>query len=93
MRAEASRLANEMAGRFPFRRLYLFGSVADGRPLSVWSDMDLAVEGLPPGRFLDLAGALAAASSHTVDLKPMEELAADQRRRIALEGVLIYERD
>jgi predicted nucleotidyltransferase len=92
MRAEAARLAETVASRFPVKRLYLHGSLADGRPLSVWSDIDLAVEGLPADRLLDLAGALTAAARYPIDIKPVEELADDQRRRIALRGVLLYER-
>ena len=93
MRAEAARLAGIVGSQFPIRRLYLYGSVVDARPLAVWSDIDLAVEGLPPGRFLELSGALTAATEYHVDLKPMEELAEDQRRHIALQGVLLLERD
>lgn len=92
MRADAERLARTVASRFPLERLYLFGSVAENRPLAAWSDMDLAVEGLPPDRFLELAGALASATSYTVDLKPIEGLAEDQRRQIRLRGVLLHER-
>ena len=92
MRAEATLLAGTVASQFPIKRLYLYGSVVDARPLSAWSDIDLAVEGLPPDRVLALAGALATAARHPVDIKPIEELADDQRRRIALEGVLLYER-
>jgi predicted nucleotidyltransferase len=93
MSGEAARLARTVARRFPIKRLYLYGSVANARPLSVWSDIDLAVEGLPPDLFLELAGALAAGTDYPVDLKPIEELAEDQRRSIALRGVLLYERD
>ncbi len=93
MRTEAARLACIVASRFPIRRLYLYGSVVDARPLSVWSDIDLAVEGLPPDRFLELSGALIAETDYPVDLKPIEELAEDQRRHIELRGVLLHERN
>ena len=92
MRAEAFRLASKAAEQFAFKRLYLFGSAVEARPVSVWSDIDLAVEGLPGDRFLELAGALSAGTSWPVDLKPYEELPASLRQRIALRGMVLHDR-
>ena len=85
-------MAEDAAGRFAFRRMYLFGStIADG-PLSVWSDLDLAVEGLPDEDFFRLLGYLVDQSSIEVDLKPMERLDPDVREGIIRGGLVLYER-
>ena len=93
MRAEALRLASEAARSFSFRRLYLIGSaVQPSRPLSVWSDLDLVVEGLDVRDYLRLAAALQAQTRYPVDLKPLEELAPEAQRGVAAAGILLYER-
>jgi predicted nucleotidyltransferase len=92
MRAEAERLAAAVADRFAFTRLHLYGSAVDARPVSVWSDLDFAVEGLPPELLLDLAGALAALTTMEVDLKPLEELPAETRQHIERQGLVLHGR-
>jgi predicted nucleotidyltransferase len=92
MVAEASRLAGIAAERFPVRRVFLFGSVADGRGLSVWSDIDLAVEGLPAEMSLELLGVLTGSTRHALDVKRLEELPPAVREHVASRGVMVYER-
>ena len=55
------------------RRVWLFGSLAKGREPDFRSDMDLAVEGLPPGRYLSVWAALDEALRLTPDLVRWEE--------------------
>jgi predicted nucleotidyltransferase len=72
-RADLSRVIHALADRYPIQRIILFGSLARGG-FAPGSDIDLAVEGLPPG---DYFTALAEANRLTrfwVDLKPLEEL-------------------
>ena len=80
-----------LADRYPIRRIILFGSLARGN-FAPGSDIDLAVEGLPPG---DYFTALAAANCLTrfwVDLKPLEELQPRFRERVLATGECVYER-
>jgi predicted nucleotidyltransferase len=67
-------------------RVRLFGSAAKGatRP---GGDIDLAVEGVPPARFLDLYGALLLASAVSVDLVDMADCPDGLRERIDREGI------
>lgn len=92
MRTEAVRLARLAAARFELRRLYLFGSVARGSRLSAWSDIDLAVEGLPTEDYWSLVGMLAAAAKYPVDVKPLEDIVPSGREEIRARGIVLYER-
>lgn len=47
--------------------IFLFGSGAAGK-VRVESDIDLAIQGCPPGRFFHLLGRLLWELDHTVDL-------------------------
>ena len=69
MRREAERLARLAGGRYRFRRLNLFGSVARSARLAVWSDIDLAVEGLAPEDYWPLVGMLTAEAKYPLDVK------------------------
>lgn len=53
------------------RRVYLFGSVADGT-VHARSDIDLAVEGLPEDRYFETLAALLQAAPTGVDLVELE---------------------
>ncbi len=91
MRAEAVRLAGLATERFSFRRLYLYGSVATGSPLSVWSDIDLAVEGLPPDDYFKLLGTLSAEAGYPLDIKPWEELPPATREHVIATGAVLHD--
>ena len=46
-REEAKRLASLLTDKgYEFKKLHLFGSSLNNRPLAPWSDIDLAIEGL-----------------------------------------------
>ncbi len=90
-RADLSRIIHALASRYPLQRMILFGSLARGG-FAPGSDIDLAVEGLPPG---DYFTALAEANRLTrfwVDLKPLEELQPHFRERVLATGESVYER-
>ncbi len=54
------------------REVYIFGSVADGRD-SPMSDLDLAIEGLPPRRFFRALARASAAAGRPLDLVDLDE--------------------
>ena len=72
-RAEAKRLAQILADEFGVKRVYLFGSFAWGFETQPDSDIDLAVEGLPPRHFFKAYGRLERASRYAFDLVPLEQ--------------------
>ena len=91
MRREAERLARLAGERYRFRRLYLFGSVARSARLAVWSDIDLAVEGLAPEDYWPLVGLLTADSKYPLDVKVLEDLPAASRNEVRASGVVLHE--
>jgi predicted nucleotidyltransferase len=52
--------------------VYLFGSLAEGRPPHARTDLDIAVKGLPRTRFFEIYGRLMLALAHPVDLVDLD---------------------
>ena len=92
MRKEAERLALDASKEFRFRKMYLHGSTVNSRPVSVWSDIDLVVEGLPEEDFYSLVGFLNSRSGFEIDLKAYEALQSRLKDTLAYEGIAIYEK-
>lgn len=67
------------------RRVVLFGSLAEDRPTPT-SDVDLAVEGLPPADYFPVLADLMALFDAPVDLVRLEEAPESLRARIQAEG-------
>ncbi len=91
-REEARRLAQILADEFGVTRVYLFGSFAWGVETRPDSDLDLAVEGLPPEQFFLAYSRLMDASRYEVDLKPLENLFSRLHNRVLQSGLVVYER-
>jgi predicted nucleotidyltransferase len=53
------------------REIFLFGSIVTG-PITLKSDIDLAVKGIPPASFFDVYGKLIGDLDHPVDLIDLE---------------------
>lgn len=87
LRAAAVELAGLLAADFGVGRVWLFGSLVWGRP-DERSDIDLAVEGLPPERFIEALAALMQAAPTSIDLLRLEEAPAALRARILASGEL-----
>jgi uncharacterized protein len=95
-RAEAEARASSLRGvaalladscrEYGASRVRLFGSAAKGAT-GPGGDIDLAVEGVPPARFLDLYGALLLASAVPVDLVDVADCPEGLRERIDREGI------
>lgn len=69
--------------------MILFGSLA-WRRFGPASDIDVAVEGLAPGRFFRAHAELAREITLPVDLKLLSECPPLLRRRIEEEGVTLH---
>lgn len=70
-------------------KVWLFGSAARGRKAGVHSDFDLAVEGLPPERFLGCLGLLLQWLPLPVDLIDINSSSSALRDRILAEGMVL----
>ena len=78
---EAVRLLREKGAA----RVWLFGSLAEGRP-RVTSDVDLATEGLPAAGYFSVLGNLMAIFGSAVDLVRLETAPDSLRERILADG-------
>lgn len=69
--------------------VWVFGSVAKGRSLDFRSDIDLAVTGLDPLKFLRVGAQLEELLDFPVDLVEMERASAALRAQIEEHGILL----
>jgi predicted nucleotidyltransferase len=93
-RALLPRLVQHLAERYGVRRVWLYGSLAEGG-FHEHSDIDLAAEGFPPGSALFRAGAELEelARPFTVDLVPLEDARPSVQAHILQAGELLYDGD
>jgi predicted nucleotidyltransferase len=89
---QAQQLAREAARRlreqFGARRVVLFGSAVDHSSFTRWSDIDLAVWGVPPERFYAAVAAVTSLRGDIpVDLVDAEQCSEDLKKIIEQEGV------
>ncbi|NOZ05200.1 MAG: nucleotidyltransferase domain-containing protein [Chloroflexi bacterium] len=93
-RAAAEACARFLVESYHVHRVYLFGSLAGWSPLHDRSDIDLAVEGLPPGRAyiqaLTTLWSLLPPDTE-LDLVPIEDARPSLASRIPQEGILLYD--
>lgn len=68
------------------RRAWLFGSLAENRS-RLDSDVDLAVEGLPPARYFDVLAELTELFGTRVDLVCLETAPPTLRDRVLQTGI------
>lgn len=88
---KARQLAKELPLLFPLRRIHLFGSLVNGY-FSVFSDIDIALEGLDEKDHLKaLTVAENIARPFQVDVILLEEAPLSLQRKISRQGVIIYE--
>ncbi len=87
-------LARDSATRLRIQgahKVWLFGSLAKGRRQDFRSDLDLAIEGLPPERYLGALGELLLRLPLPVDLVELETASAALRLQILTFGILLDE--
>jgi predicted nucleotidyltransferase len=82
--------ATEILKKFGAKRIFVFGSLCRIDRFHPGSDIDIAVEGIPPKQFLRAAADLMMAADFPIDLKPLEELDEVFRDMITKKGELIY---
>ncbi len=76
------------------RRVWLFGSLAHRRFVHTRSDIDLAVEGLPPEKYFRALATLwrLLLTGLELDLVPLEDAKPGMVDLVQKEGELLYER-
>ena len=85
--ADARRIASFLREQGA-NRIVGFGSAfTSGKRFSTRSDVDLAVEGLPAGRFFDALARAQALTDFKLDVVPLETANAFLRRIVRDEGV------
>ena len=90
LREQVMRVVPAIAAGTGARRVYLFGSLVWGRP-HARTDIDLAVEGIPPAHMADFAAEALMQLDADVDVVPLERASENLRSRILEEGELIWE--
>ena len=81
-------VADVLAREFSVRKVVLFGSIARGLAGS-YSDIDLAVEGLPPEQTFRAMARAADVAGRNVDLVPLEDARPEVLAIIEREGEVI----
>lgn len=83
----AKSIANELTRRFGSKKVFLFGSLARG-DFNRWSDIDIAVWGIPADDFYKaVAFASGFSSVWKVDIVDVDDCPAALREIISQEGV------
>lgn len=83
-------VATEILKKYGAERIFVFGSLCRADRFHSGSDIDIAVEGIPPEQFIRAAADLMMAADFPIDLKPLEELDDVFRDLIKKNGELIY---
>ena len=82
--------ATEILKKYGAKQIFVFGSLCRTDRFHSGSDIDIAVEGIPPQHFIRAAADLMMAVDFPIDLKPIEELDDYFRDMIHQKGELIY---
>jgi len=85
----ARRAAEVLRTRFGATRVIAFGSLIDSGMFHERSDIDLAVQGIPPDKFFQAVAAALGASEFEVDLVDLDVCPAQMRDKVLGEGVLL----
>ena len=90
-RQEAQQIVDWLVQRYPVQRVILFGSLARDRFVAA-SDIDLAVEGLPPANYFEILAQVNQLTARWVDLKLWQDLEPHFKSRVLETGEVLYER-
>jgi len=84
--------AERLVEKFGAERVCLIGSLARGEGFHLGSDIDLAVAGLAPERYLPALVEIRELAGREVDLITLEEAAPDMVAHVSAEGILLHGR-
>ena len=81
----------EIGRKYGAKRIILFGSCLED--MAAARDIDIAVSGIPPGRFFDFYADVSMNIPDEADIIDLDDLDAHLRRRIETKGKFLYERE
>jgi len=89
---QAWRIAREIADilkkEYNAKKVFVFGSLIDRSRFNQWSDIDLAVSGIPPERFYAAVGSIIGFKTNfKVDLIDINDCSKSLQKVIESEGV------
>ena len=83
----AREAAEILRNEFGAKKVILFGSLAQRGRFTLWSDIDLTVQGIPPSRFFEAVGAVTGMSTQfKIDLIDMDTCLPSLRNNIEAVG-------
>lgn len=86
----AREAAHILKERFGAKQVILFGSTVDQSRFTMWSDVDLAADGIPNDRFFAAVAAVTGLSPEfKVDLVDIADCKPSLRKAIDQEGILL----
>jgi uncharacterized protein len=87
----AKKVASMLARAYGVKKVVLFGSVIDGS-FNEASDIDLVVEGLEKGKYIEALVEAERRAGFPVDIKPLEDVRESFRERAQKTGRVLYEK-
>lgn len=82
--------SNILKEKYGAKKVVLFGSLANEKRFTPWSDIDLSVSGLPPKNYYKAAGEildLGLSKDIKIDVLDINDCPLKMRRRIKREGI------
>ncbi len=90
-RIAAHEAAEKLARTLGVRRVYLFGSLARGT-FAMRSDIDLAVEGLAPGKLVEATSVVQTNETFEFDVVPLDAMRPGFAEAVQRDGVQLWPR-
>lgn len=88
---EAKRISKLLRQNFEFENIHLFGSLVWGDLFNVETDIDLAIVGLAPDKFMSVLSLIEKSTKYPVDLVDISNVPESLRQQILNEGQLLNE--
>ncbi len=86
----ASQVAELLRSEFRAEKIYLFGSLSRSDRFTLWSDIDIAVNGIPPARFFEAVGVVIGISADfKIDLIDLGACPFAMREIIEKDGIAL----
>ncbi len=86
----ASQVAELLRSEFKAEKIYLFGSLSRSDGFTLWSDIDIAVNGIPPARFFEAVGMVIGISADfKIDLIDLDACPFAMRETIEKDGIAL----
>lgn len=83
----ARQAADLLRREFGARKVFIFGSLVRRGGFTLWSDIDIATQGIPPVRFFEAVGMVTGISAEfKIDLVDMDTCAPLLRKNIEADG-------